>query len=76
MKLLDSGHQIVCAVYDVDVETAIDWLKNDLIGFHFEETGEVITHIDHFQFLTFSGSPYCHCVATCTISQPEEEAGA
>ena len=62
-------YQIVCAIYDVNVEEAIKWLKEDLIGFEFEETGDVITRIDHFQILTFSSSPYCHCVATCTVER-------
>ena len=61
-------YQIVCAIYDVKVEEAIRWLKEDLIGFYFEETGDTITRIDHFQFLTFDG-PYCHCVATCTVER-------
>ena len=61
-------YQIVCAGYDMSVEDAIQWLKTDLIGFEFE-TGEFIVRIDHFQFLTFAGSPYCHCVATCTVER-------
>ena len=62
-------YQIVCAIYDVKVEEAIRWLKEDLIRFHFEETGGTITRIDHFQFLLGDGSPYCHCVATCTVER-------
>lgn len=66
----DSGYQIVvCSLNCATLHEVIDWLAAQLE--YVFDTGEKITHIDHFQFIQADG--YWHCVATCTVHRQNED---
>ena len=69
-ELLDSGYQKIYALYDVRIGELEDWLKNELIGFADEETGDEIVGIDHFQILGGTG-PYYSCIVLVRVARKD-----
>lgn len=68
---LGEFYQIVCSCSPRSWMGAVDWLASQ-VGYQFD-TGEVIEHIDQFQFVPIGPDGPYRAVATCSVFRPQEE---
>jgi len=63
-------YQMVCSAECLSWPDAVRWIGG-LVGFKFP-TGEIIEHVDNFQFIPLGLSGKYNAVATCSVYRPAE----